>query len=86
MIHAPPRIKADHRAFEVALSFHAGKQQLNAREPAVRSNSAAVGDGMIGFQLIDRAEVAVCQIDGTAIDRAVGQRLKAIEQKLRGGA
>jgi hypothetical protein len=64
-----PRIKADHRAFEVAPSLHAGKQQVNTRKPPVRirqlSNCAAAADGVIGFRLIDRAEVAVRQKDGT---------------------
>jgi hypothetical protein len=63
---AAPRIEADHRAFEVALSLHAGKQQVNSRKPSVRirqlSNSVATGGGMIGF---DRAELVVCQTDGT---------------------
>ena len=49
-----------------------GKQQANTRKPPVRiwqlSNFAAAGEGAIGLQLIDGAEVFVCQIDGA--DRA----------------
>jgi hypothetical protein len=45
---------------------------VNARKPPVRvwqlSNSAAAGDGVIGFRLIGGDEVFVCQIDGADRD------------------
>ena len=69
LIHAPRGLKRTIELSKSHSSLHAGKQQVNARKPPVRiwqlSNSAAAGDGMIGFRLIDRAEVVVCQIDGT---------------------
>jgi hypothetical protein len=51
------------------VSPHTREQQVNARKPPIRfcqlGHSVAAGDGLIGFRLIEGAEVAVRQIDRT---------------------
>ena len=72
LVHAPGGLKQIIGLSKLHRSLHSGKQQVNARKLAVRvwqlSNSAAAGDGVIGFRLIDGDGVSVCEMDSADRD------------------